>query len=468
MTFRGWFALNGQEFANSSRLSAHLGRSTPRMDAEIFGTPDCSLSFVKPGLAAIPAGTPAADLYPPPRGSRVFGPGLMEVGQCWPAPAPCRCTVSVSYDDSWSGLQDWLGDPLYRPELAPWHSVEIPESGEFHGVWVTKVTGLDSTPVERSITQAVGSGAVAGLHRDSSRSLTFEALLVGCTSAGLQHGLNWLSCQLREATAVDGATLNYLSAHPGLSAADPDLLVRNLHRVVLTRAPEVQDAMSGGRGDQQATMYRVTWDMEALSPYSYLPGFQAEVLWDEITSLPINWVHAADCERPLWCEDMPVLFSTECVPEEIERISTPPPVCGGCMPVGGLLKHRFRVPTMDRPFRCRETAVTITITNTGGKPVSLQGFWRPCIEDIRCETTRFPVQVSGLPPETTLILDGITGRYWCVYDGLRRRPVGMVGTPTGGPWRSPVIDRQDCWDFVVHTAPDTDFSVSMVLHDREA
>jgi hypothetical protein len=31
-----------------------------------------------------------------------------------------------------------------------------------------------------------------------------------------------------------------------------------------------------------------------------------------------------------------------------------------------------------------------------------------------------------------------------------------------------VIDRQDCWDFVVHTAPGTQFSVSMVLHDREA
>jgi hypothetical protein len=333
---------------------------------------------------------------------------------------------------------------------------------------VTKVTGLDTTPVERAITQAVGSGAVAGIHRDTSRTVTFEALLVGCTGAGLQHGLNWLTCRLREAASVDGATLTYLNAHPEFSAADPDSLVRQLHRVVLTKAPEIQEYFGNSRAHQQSTVYKVSWEMESLSPYSYLPAYPADVDWDEITELPINWVHAAGCEKPVWCDNMPVLFSTECVPEEIERITTPPPVCGGCMPVGGLLKHRFRVPTMDAPFRCRDTAVSVTITNTGTDPVSLQAFWRPCAEDIRCETTRFPLQVSGLPPETTLTLDGISGRYWCVYDNLRRRPVGMVGTPTGGPWRPPVIDRQDCWDFVVHTAPGTQFSVSMVLHDREA
>jgi hypothetical protein len=468
MTFRGYFALDGEEFANSSRLVSHLGRTTPRSDVEVFGTADCSLVFAKPGLATIPAGTVGDDLYAPPRGSRKFGPGLMEVGDCWKPVPPCACTATVGYDDTWTGLQQWLRHPMYRPELAPWHSVEIPESAEFHGVWVVKVTGLDTTQVVRTITQAVGNGAVGGMSRDTSRLITFEALLVGCTSAGLQHGLNWLTCQLRRAASVDGATLTFLSAHPEYSAADPDSLVRELHRVVLTDAPTVTDNLGGSRPHQHSTVYRVSWEMEALSPYSYLPSLVIPVAWDEITEQPINWVHAAGCERPPWCDNMPVLFSTECVPEEIERNTVPTPVCGGCMPVGGLHKHRFRVPTMVAPFRCRDTAVSLTITNPGPDPLSLQAFWRPCAEDIRCETTRFPLQISGLPPETTLTLDGISGRYWCFYDGLRRRPVGIVGTPTGGPWVPPVIDRQDCWDFVVHTAPGIEFSMELTLHDRQA
>lgn len=454
-------------------MAAHLGRTTPRSDLEVFGGADCSLTFTSPGLANIPAGTAPTrpGLYTPPRGSKKFGPGIMEVGDCWTPTPPCSCTASIGYDDTWPGLQSWLGEQIYRPELAPWHNVEIPESGEFHGVWVTTVTGLDSTQIDRPITQAAGSGGVAGVHRDTTRTLTFEATLVGCTSAGVQYGLNWLTCQLREATAVDGATLTYLGAHPGHSAADPDSLVRELHRVVLTAAPTVEDSGGwggGGRRNQQATVYQVGWEMEALSPYSYLPAIPVTVDWDEITDQPINWVHGPRCERPVWCDTMPVLFSTECVPEEIERIDTPPPVCGGCLPVGGILKHRLRVPTMDAPFRCRDTAVSLTITNPGPDPLSLQAFWRPCAEDIRCETTRYPLQVSGLPPESTLVLDGVSGRFWCVYDGLRRQLVGVVGTPGGGPWMPAVIDRQDCWDFIVHTAPGAEFSMTMTLHDRQA
>ena len=475
MAFRGYFALNTAEFVNSSRTVTHLGLSTPTNDLAFGGfneaLTDCSLTEASPGLFVIPADTDEVSpgLYRPPNGARRFGPGLYEVGDCWGSPSICAdCAPLVQYDDSWEGLANLLNDGDYRPELAPWYVSEIAESAEFAGVWVTEVTGLDVTPVDRTITPTVGPGAVASPNRDAERVISFTALLVACTNAGVQYGLNWLTCQLRETTDNVSTRLRYLKSHPGYSSANPEMLLREVNSVVLTKAPEIQETILTGPGqNRQANIYRVTWELTALNPYAYLPAVELAVTWDQITRQPINWIHAADCSKPETCLDMPVLFSADCVPEEIPNIQTPPPVCGGCMPVSAVDKYSYRVPTMDYPFECRETAVSLVIRNTGESPLTLQAFWRVCSADVRCEDNQWPLQVAGLPPAAELHLDGITGRYWAVYDELKRRPVGVVGTPTGAPWRPPVIDRQTCWDFIVHTSSVSEFEVSMVLTDRE-
>ncbi|ABD58527.1 minor tail protein [Mycobacterium phage Pipefish] len=475
MPFRGYFALNDQEIANSARVVAHLGRNVPVMDDGIFGPSeaDCSLEEYSEGLAVIPASSVVVSegLATPPPGSRQFGPGLAEIdGTCWgPANLCGDCGTLVQYDDSWPGLREFLGfDHVYRPELAPWYSTEQPESAEFGGVWVMSVTGLDATPVERTITQMVGSGAVAGIHRDASRTITFDALLVGCTNAGVEYGLKWLTCLLRDTTENDDGVLRYLAAHPSWSGVDPHDLVREARNVVLTQSPTIKEEYTtGGRQHQQSSLYRVTWEMAALSPYVYFPAVDVPVLWDEVSQQPINWVHAAHCTKPQTCLDMPVLYSATCVPQEIEKISVPPPVCGGCLPVGGITKYMFRVPTMDYAFRCRETAVTTRIQNLGSEPLTLQMFWRQCGSDIRCEDNRFPLQVAGLPVNTSLVLDGITGKFWAVYDDRAHRPIGVVGTPTGAPWRPPIIDRQECWELVVQTDSAARFDVKLTLADRE-
>ena len=472
MAFRGWFALNTVEIANSSRVLAHLGREVPTDDA-IFGGEAAECGLVEdpdhPGLWLIPddAVQVGEGLWWPPNGARRTGPGLYDVGDCWGPAAICSaCDVSLGFDDSWDGLPDFLGDGTYRPELAPWHSTDLPESGEFGGVWVMDVTGLDVTPVARQITETVGHGAVAGPHRDTARTVSFDALLIGCTNAGVEFGLNWLTGLLRETCDGTAVKLRYLNAHPDGSAADPAALVREVSSVVLTRAPEIKEAIATG-SSRQATVYRVGWELTALDPYAYLPSVAFDVVWDQISHQPINWIHAADCSEPEVCVDMPVMFSAECVPEEIPRVLTAPPVCGGCAPVGGIDKYVFRVPTMDWPFRGRETAVSVSIRNTGDAPLSLQGFWRVCGADVRCEDNQWPLQVSGLPSGAVLHLDGRSGRFWAEFEGRVRRPVGVVGTPNGAPWRPPLIDRSTCWDFVVQTAPDADFAVSLVLSDRE-
>jgi len=523
VTFRAYFALNGREFANSSRVAAHLGRDIPTDDS-IFGdlggyalvedppgsgqyvpggpvgegedgdyppgglvgsggvylteaSSSCVLVPVPdhPGMYELPdnAVEVSPGLYQPFNGMRRVGPGMYEMGDCWGPPAMCSavsCSTSIVYDDTWDGLQEFLGDAPYRPEIAPWYSTEMPESAEFGGVWVLDVQGLDVTPSSRQVTETVGPGGVAGPSRNGPRKITFDVLLVGCSSAGVDYGLEWLKCQLGVTEGNTTTRLRYLKSHPGHSDVDPTTLVREMNGVVLTGGPEIKSGMStGGEKGKQANMLRVSFELTALSPFAWMPPDSFPVDWDTVVRQPINFVHAADCREPETCEDMPVLFSATCVPEEIPVINTPPPVCGGCLPVGGIDKYSFQVPTMVRPFRCRHTAVSMVVTNASDEPLTLQAFWRVCGTDVRCEDGQWPLQISGLPARTTLYLDGITRRYWAVdEEGRLREPRSIVDTPRGGPWRPPLIDRKTCWDFIVQAPPTADFSVSMTLTDRDA
>jgi hypothetical protein len=447
-----------------------VGAQEVSQGLNVVDSAECSLTQVSRGLFAIPSESIEVrpGLYTEPYGTARYTRGLYTVdARCAPVSQLCGCKIDVTVDDSWVGLQFFLNHGPYRPELAPWYSPEFPESMEFGGVWVARVDGLDTIPVDRKITENAGHGAVPGLHRDTSRSITFEAILVACTSAGLQYGLTWLACQLRASTDIDGSTLEFLAAHPGESVVDPDRLWREARNVVLTKEPTVTEATGGGN-NRQANIYRVTWDMTACSPYLYSPAVVVPVSWDSITSQPVNWVHGAGCTRPESCSEMPTLFSTDCTPELLPEVTTPPPVCGGCLPVGSIESHVFHIPPTSAPMRCRTSTVSVTITNTGTEPLGLQAFFAPATADPACEDTWFPIQINGLPPGASVTLDGVSGRFHAVYEGSRKRPVGVVSTPTGAPWRPAVLNRYEAWDFVANTEAGAVFEVELALHDREA
>lgn len=477
MAFRGYFALNGVEIANSSRVAAHIGATVPTSDLGLLSpSADCSLTLTAPGslLYQIPASSapiaPGSLLYTPPDGARLYSEGLMVVGDCWDPSNLCfECRSIIEYDDSWEGLPELLDDHIYRPELAPWYSTRVPESAEFGGVWILDVKGLDTSPSQRDITEMAGDGGAAGPHRNTSRKVTFDALLIACSNAGLTWGLQWLNSRLRATNDRTDSVLRYLSAHPEHSAVDPATLVREVHGVVMTQEAQIQQSINAARAEHsQATRYRVSFELTITRPYAYSPPIPVDVAWDSVTVEPIQWVHAADCPKPASCEAMPALFSDECEVEPIEVITSPPPNCGGCLPVCAVDTHVFEVPTFDYPIRSRDTAVSLTVVNNGEQNLTLQAYWRRCNTFQECDDHRFPVQITGLPPTAELILDGIGGRYWVVLDNRKRRPFGMVGTPTGAPWRPPIIDRADCWEFVALSSGDAEFDVTMSLADREA
>ena len=138
------------------------------------------------------------------------------------------------------------------------------------------------------------------------------------------------------------------------------------------------------------------------------------------------------------------------------------------MPVGLLDTHTFAVPTFDVAYRCRDTAVTTVVHNTGPGPLTLHAHWRLAASPDACDERRFPVQIAGLPAGASLVLDGITGRYWAELGGERRRPAYIVGTPSGAPWQPPVIDRSRQWELVAVAPSDALFEIDIRLADREA
>lgn len=479
MPFRGYFALNGVEIANSSRIVAHLQKDVPTDDS-VFGLgagDDCSQTVNPddPGLALVSSSQVdlGNGLGTIPNGTRLYDPGLGEVGTCWPPSQFCGCRDMIVYDDSWPGLQDYLGDSLYRVELAPWYDSRLPQSAEFGGIWVMDAKGFGPLTVDRAISENIGSGASAGPNRDTSRKLSFDALLLACTNAGLEYGLQWLACQLRATKDVTDSTLTYFAAHPADTAANADSLVRELHGVVMTASPTVtSQQQAGNRPWRQATMYRVTWELTVLNPYVFLPVIDlGNVSWKSVAVEPITWAHGPQCATPPNCDPMPVLFSATCPPEVVNiGTNTPPPVCGGCLPVCAIDRYTYEVPSLEQyPAQCTTTAATVTITNTSRtESLTVQGYWKMCDEAESCGDDMFPVQINGLPPDSSITLDGVSGTFWATYQHQTHRAIGIVSTPNGAPWMPPLIDRTRCWEFVIVAPEAVNFGVDIVLADREA
>lgn len=414
-----------------------------------------------------------AGLATPGTGSRLYDPGLATVGECWGPSDFCGCTNQVQYDDSWPGLQDYLGDTVYRVELAPWYTSQIPQSAEFGGIWVMSATGFGPLMINRAVTENIGSGGSAGPNRDVSRQLTFDVLLLACTNAGVEYGLQWLACLLDTTKDVTDSTLSYFAAHPFDTAANAGNLARELHGVVMTQAPQVTaQQMGGGKPYRQANMYRASFQLTALNPYVFLPIIDLGTIpWETIGNEQITWAHAPMCAQPPDCDQMPVMFSATCPPEVINvGTNTPPPVCGGCLPVCGIDRYTYTIPTLDQyPATCAQTSITVTIKNNDPiNSLTLQAYWKMCDEAEDCGDDQFPVQIAGLPASAAIILNGLDGTYTAQLGRNTYQPIGIVGTSNGAPWVPPLIDRTLCWQFVVVAPEAANFSVDIALADRES
>lgn len=417
--FRGWLEIGGEEIANTSRLISHATLA-PENDLTLAAAA-CS--------------------------------------------SPCRVDF-IGYDDSWPGLRAFLGDASYTISNAPWYSAGIPQSAEFLGVWVMNVTGDGPTPVDRTVNPAICPGGIATPHRDASRTITVEAVLVGCTNPGVQYGLEWLACQLDPAKEYFGTTLDYLLAHPENSAAVPATLRRTMNRVVLTREPRITKTYNSGGPNRQGNMVAIDWEMSVLDPYVYGPATTETVVWDDTDIEGITWVHPPNCEDASICDVVPTLGSTLCVPNIIDITPALPTVCAGCIPVCSVETRTFILPNATGVF-CRDQVYSFTITADPGNDVNADFWLRPCGATDVCDKSNY-LSLAGLPAGATVVADSILGQTYGVVAGQNVQQVGIVYTPSGAPWSSAVVDGSTCWELVAQHEPGLDYTIEVTVRGRAA
>lgn len=417
MPFRGWFALGGEEFANSSRLISHISPAAPVSDDQVT------------------------------------------------AAMACSCDLDIPYTDSWEGLQTELADPDYVLPNAPWFDASRPESSEFAGVWVMDVEGMDTVPLEREVLESVCAGGVANRSRDTTREFTFSALVVACSNAGARYGLNWLTCVLRGSTVRGGSQLEFYRAHPQHTSQPAVDLRRAMFGVVLTGAPSVVEVagLGGSQRHRQASIFRVEWTMVATNPYMFGSPDASPVVWDSITQDPITWAHAPNCEDSTSCA-LPTIFNADCVPPNVALVPAAVPTCGGCLPLCSVEVRKWELPSSLGV--CEDVTVSMRITNNQATPLTVNLYWQPCGSTEACEREAKAL-ISGLPAGMTVITDSVTGRPYIDNNGARQRQVGIVTTPTGAPWTPARLDSLTCWELVAETEPGADFSVIVERRDRD-
>lgn len=173
---------------------------------------------------------------------------------------------------------DLVGDlPYSTPEedQAPWYDPDVPESGEFAGLMVLTVEGLDEHPVTRTVTGAAAGGAVLGPARVQARTITVTGVLLGSSCCGVDYGLHWLSRALEGCEGgCEGDCLTLYNCCPGEGVGPEEFNARHrrtLRRVALTDGPRViartGDGCTTGTCSSGADLLTVEFVLTAATPW---------------------------------------------------------------------------------------------------------------------------------------------------------------------------------------------------------
>ncbi|MEU9576322.1 hypothetical protein [Streptomyces chilikensis] len=228
-----------------------------------------------------------------------------------------------------------VGDAPYTTPAeddAPWYDPDLPESGEFAGLLVLNVDGLDDHPVTRTSSSAAVGGAAIGPARAQARTLTVTAVLLGSTCCGVTYGLKWLGEALAGCAGegCGGDCLELFNCCPGEgAAADPEAFAarhrRTLRRVSLISGPTPTSRVGGSCGGSgecsgnDGEIITVEFVLSAATPWLWtdpVPVLDVPVPTDDGTDCIVWCVHNPNAPEP----PPPVCL------ELVEQTCTPPSV----------------------------------------------------------------------------------------------------------------------------------------------
>lgn len=354
---------------------------------------------------------------------------------CVEMPHECWCPID--------GLPTDFTDPI--TDLACWYDPIIPESSEYLGMYITKVTGLRDSAFTRAATDNIGRGVTLGRGRSGSRVFAIEALVIGTSCCGVDYGMEFIRRTLELGGCGVGSCLSGCGdlGTCGLSCLtgrvccpedfDEDNGLRQWVNVGLVdglREVEEQDVSC------RCCLRRITFTIQAETAESY--GCEPTVCIDKDADLEntatrcFDWINGCPdvIEQDPECTDDPACPPDACVlPAPPQRINTcfcePVGVSIDCCCALDLANHRdetFRIiidagrdPTNPgfSAYGLRNTRIKL-YTNDPKKPCPSDDFvaaqlWASGDE---CAVLEIPFLKAG----AQLVIDGRTERITVLCD----------------------------------------------------
>lgn len=187
-----------------------------------------------------------------------------------------------------------LGETYVSPAVdpAPWYDAAVPASAEFAGFLLLSMTGDDTRPTARSVSQAVTGGGVFGRQRVTPRTIVVNGVLLGSSCCGVSYGLKWLGQALDgcEGVGCDGVDMGVLDCCPSQDVVDLfGDYGRTMRRVALTSGPTVtRRAGDGCESGCTADVLFVEFVLTAAEPWLWSPAV-------EVLSEPAPTDDGMDC-----------------------------------------------------------------------------------------------------------------------------------------------------------------------------
>lgn len=338
-----------------------------------------------------------------------------------------------------------------------WYDPLIPESADFLGVVIRKVTGLRATTMSRELVDAIDRGSILQQPVFKGKQLVFEVLMYAVSQEGMNYGVQWMKRQIESdgrctqegasCLACQGSVFTLrvhcsedaldtgMHSWPVAAAIDGFSLIEDEYPM----GPQCCDFVRAGTftiGTEEPDSYSAeaiqsdeTDASEAFQALgNCLTGSQVPTLDDICCPICADQTGCDPCVTDPACDCMPPY---ELEPEVISSVAPcfTDPLCRcisaatlTSLPAGYDTALRLTLESGYDPtnaifskYGLRNTVIRIFEDPEGfGPPATLEDYdnivarYLPCTE----------IGISWIPPGATLYIDGLTGRSWLVCNGV--------------------------------------------------
>lgn len=374
--------------------------------------------------------------------------GLFPGGRVPPTTWICDC----SDDDT--GFTDPITDSVC------WYDPRVPESAEFLGVVIRKVTGLRTSTFKREVLSAIAGGSILGQPTEDGRQQVYEVVIYSTTREGQNYGIGWMRRLLEgEGSCVGGGTscascqgqlLTVRVSCPVRPVGAPVPLDRGLHSFASAGSIDgfslLEDEYPMGAAncnivragiftiatespDSYSTEPIASADTSGIAAFTALGNCMTDADLPSLSDVccpicatgcdPLTTDPACDCFPPYLLEPETLDYVAPCFGDPLCRCIKALQISG--LPAGYDATFRINLQSGWNPddpifqkYGQRNFVIRI-YENPDGYPTptdidtynALVNHYDPCAE----------MGVSWMPPGTELIIDGLSKRIWLIGNG---------------------------------------------------